>query len=90
MSNTFARKRALALLSAVSISAISTSAPAVAQDVETVSDQDFDLVDDRSDVVVVTGSRIAKPDYAYSNPVVSLDSSAIQYSGQTNVTDLLT
>jgi len=35
--------------------------------------------------VVVVGSRIQKPDYAYSNPVVSLDAQAIQASGTTDI-----
>lgn len=51
--------------------------------------QDAVLEEDINDTIVVTGSRIAKPDYAFSNPVISVDSDAIQYSGQTNLTDLL-
>ena len=68
-------------LSNVSFAALLLAAPAIAQDDIDQADQD--------DVIVVTGSRIAKPDYAYSNPVVSVDADAIQYSGQTNLTDLL-
>jgi outer membrane receptor protein involved in Fe transport len=39
--------------------------------------------------IVVTGSRIPRPDYAFSNPVTSVTGDAIQYSGITNVTDFL-
>ncbi len=39
--------------------------------------------------IIVTSSRIQKPDYAYSNPVVSLDAEAIAMSGATNITDFL-
>lgn len=75
------RIRSSFFLTTVSITALGLAAPAIAQD-----DID-DAADD--DVIVVTGSRIAKPDYAFSNPVVSVDAEAIGYSGQTNLTDLL-
>ena len=39
--------------------------------------------------IVVTGSRIARPDYAQPNPIVSLDAATIQRSGLTNVTSFL-
>lgn len=41
------------------------------------------------DTIVVTGSRIKKADYAFSNPVVTVDSDAIKQSGTVNVTDYL-
>lgn len=40
--------------------------------------------------VVVTGSRIRRPDYETASPVVSLDSNTLQQSGTTNITDFLT
>ncbi len=39
--------------------------------------------------IVVIGSRIAKPDYAYSNPVLSVDAQAIQQSGTTEIVSYL-
>ncbi|MDX1517516.1 MAG: TonB-dependent receptor [Woeseiaceae bacterium] len=39
--------------------------------------------------IIVTSSRIQKPDYAFSNPVISVDAEAIGYSGATNMTDFL-
>lgn len=39
--------------------------------------------------IVVTGSRIARPDFAAPNPIVSLDAENIQQSGNTNVTTFL-
>src|SRR4051794_12412183 len=39
--------------------------------------------------IVVTGSRIAKPDYETSNPIVSVDAATIEGSGRTNLTDFL-
>ena len=40
--------------------------------------------------IVVTGSRIRRPDYETASPIVSLDSNTLQQSGTTNVTDFLT
>jgi len=45
--------------------------------------------EERLEEIVVTSSRIQKPDYAFSNPVISVDSEAIEFAGSTNVTDFL-
>ncbi|PKP96220.1 MAG: TonB-dependent receptor, partial [Alphaproteobacteria bacterium HGW-Alphaproteobacteria-13] len=42
------------------------------------------------DIIIVTGSRIARPDLDMANPIVAITSAAIENSGQTNVTDILT
>lgn len=39
--------------------------------------------------IVVTGSRIARPDFAAPNPITSFNAAAIQQSGNTNVTNFL-
>jgi iron complex outermembrane recepter protein len=39
--------------------------------------------------IVVTGSRIRRPDYESPNPIVSFDAARIQQSGNTNVTNFL-
>ncbi|WP_235425397.1 TonB-dependent receptor plug domain-containing protein [Croceibacterium mercuriale] len=39
--------------------------------------------------IVVTGSRIQRPDYAAPSPIVSFDAERIQQSGTTNVTSFL-
>ena len=39
--------------------------------------------------IVVTGSRIARPDFAAPNPIVSLNAANIEQSGNTNVTNFL-
>ncbi len=39
--------------------------------------------------IVVTGSRIVRPDFAAPNPIVSFDAANIQQSGNTNVTNFL-
>lgn len=41
------------------------------------------------DVIVVTGSRIARPELAFPNPVQSFTSENLAQSGETNITDFL-
>ena len=41
------------------------------------------------DTIVVTGSRIRRPDYEEPNPIVSFDAAKLQQSGNTNVTEFL-
>ena len=42
-----------------------------------------------SEDIVVTGSRIARPEYAFPNPVQSFTAESIEQSGNTNLTDFL-
>ncbi len=42
------------------------------------------------ETVVVTGSRIRRPDFSTPNPVISVGSDQIEQSGTTNLTDFLT
>jgi iron complex outermembrane recepter protein len=42
------------------------------------------------EAIVVTGSRIARPELDFANPVVAVSGEAIEKTGQTNVTDVLT
>ncbi|MEH3038416.1 MAG: TonB-dependent receptor [Sphingomonas adhaesiva] len=42
-----------------------------------------------SEDIVVTGSRIRRPDYEAPNPIVSVDAARLQQSGNTNVTEFL-
>lgn len=42
-----------------------------------------------TNAIVVTGSRIARPDFAAPNPIVSFSAAAIQQSGNTNITNFL-
>lgn len=44
---------------------------------------------DPGEDIVVTGSRIRRPDFDTPNPVVSLGATALQQSGQTNLTNIL-
>lgn len=40
--------------------------------------------------IIITGSRIARPETDYPNPITSVTAAAIEQSGRTNLTDLLT
>ncbi len=42
------------------------------------------------EAIVVTGSRIARPDFRTPNPVMSIGAQALEESGTTNLTDFLT
>jgi outer membrane receptor protein involved in Fe transport len=44
---------------------------------------------DSDEVIVVTGSRIARPEYSLPNPVVGLEAESIEQSGETNLTEFL-
>ena len=60
--------------------------PVLAQDTDTAA---TDAAANDEEVIVVTGSRIARPELALPNPVVALDSANIQESGKVNLTDFL-
>jgi len=68
------QKRKLALLGAVTLTAVCTAALADEQQVETV---------------VVTGTRIPRPSYDLPSPVTTLGADEIQHSGTTNLGDYL-
>jgi outer membrane receptor protein involved in Fe transport len=70
-----------------------TSTPAPAA-VPTAAPQDEPAADtatpaDEQNEIVVTGSRIARPDFAAPNPIVSYSAASIQQSGNTNITNFL-
>ena len=69
-----------------------TTAPAAQQPVDPsvpAAEAASDQADTASTQIVVTGSRIAKPDYEAPNPIVSFNSSNIAQSGNTNLTNFL-
>lgn len=75
--------KCLAVVSLIALGASLLAEPAFAQEAPPASDAQDE------EAVIVTGSRIPRPDYAFSNPVVSIDARTIEYSGTTNVTDLM-
>ncbi len=62
--------------------------PAMAQE-QPQAEPAADQAEPAGEDIVVTGSRIRRPDYEAPNPIVSLDSAAITQSGNTNVTTFL-
>ena len=65
------------------------AAPATAGTSSTQEAQDAGVADDNGAEIVVTGSRIARPDYEAPNPIVSFGAADLQQSGNTNVTAFL-
>lgn len=63
-----------------------TSVAAMAQDRDLNDSVGDDLV---SQEIVVTGSRIARPDFSNPNPVVTSDAKAIEESGKVNLVEFL-
>ncbi len=46
--------------------------------------------DGNTDDIIVTGTRIRRPDFDSPSPIISLGAAAVQQSGTTNLTDFLT
>jgi outer membrane receptor protein involved in Fe transport len=78
--------------------AIALAAPALAQEQtppsadQTVTDAEIatqEAVDEQGEDIVVTGSRIARPELDVAVPVVSVTSEAIEATGLNNLTDVL-
>jgi len=65
------------------IGAVFLSAPAIAQDAQDAADTPAE------DVIIVTGSRIARPELESSTPIQVLNSTALLNQGQQNVADIL-
>ncbi|MGH6649622.1 MAG: TonB-dependent receptor plug domain-containing protein [Sphingopyxis sp.] len=63
--------------------------PAFAQDAPGEAVAADDTATGEGDAIVVTGSRIARPEADSPNPVTSIGSETIRQSGLTNLTDLL-
>jgi iron complex outermembrane receptor protein len=74
--------RNLRVASAVAMALSSATSPAHAQ--EAAASEETAI-----ETIVITGSRIVMPGVAISNPVTSIDASAIRNSGVTDLTDYL-
>ncbi|MDJ0909839.1 MAG: TonB-dependent receptor [Woeseiaceae bacterium] len=66
--------------------AIFAANPVLAQDAD---DDSLSAPEVQLEEIIVTSSRIQKPDYAFSNPVVSVDAEQISFSGATSMTEFL-
>jgi iron complex outermembrane recepter protein len=75
--------KALLASSISSLVIAGAAAPALAQD--TAANTDVAQLE----TILVTGSRIARPEVELANPVVTVDAAKIENSGQVNVTEIL-
>lgn len=75
-----------ASVSALAFAAALLPAPAAAQDQAPPA---ADVAQDDDQAIIVTGSRIARPELTSPNPVTSVGADAILLSGETNLTDYL-
>jgi len=99
MNQSTSRLRAGVARSAVVIAALMASASAVAQtaapgnssNIPIPADPAAQTPEDASngEEIVVTGTRIRRPDFESPSPVVSVSGAAIQQSGSTNLTDII-
>jgi len=62
------------------------SSPAMAQDAEPLPDEES--VSDAG-LIIVTGTRIARPELDFANPVITMTAETIKESGRTSLADLL-
>lgn len=77
------RKTLLLAVSLKSLALAAITTPAMAQETPTGATAQDD------EVIVVTGSRIARPELSLPNPVQVITSETIEQSGRTNLTDFL-
>jgi outer membrane receptor protein involved in Fe transport len=85
------RSVSLIALAVPALAAAQTASPGEADDNLPESSVQPDLEQNQGgESIVITGSRIRRPDFQTPNPVVSVDSEALQQSGTTNLTDFLT
>jgi len=89
------KRSRLANMTGTAAIALLASAPAFAQTSSQPQPQSANTATNPSadapagDTIVVTGSRIARPEFAAPNPIVSYNAAAIQESGNTNITSFL-
>lgn len=92
------QQQRLALAMSASLTALLAAAPATAQaaspgDAQSnipQSSVEPDSAKTADTEVIVTGSRIRRPDYETASPIVSIDANTVQQAGTTNLTDFLT
>lgn len=85
MSSLHSRKAGYRLAASFTAIVLAGAAPAFAQD----ASQSAPPEADPNETVVITGSRIARPELAFPNPVQVVTGETIEQSGKTNLTDFL-
>ncbi|UVO50127.1 TonB-dependent receptor [Sphingomonas sp. SUN019] len=86
--------RASAIMLGSSVASVALATVCLAQ---TIPDQALDQIgavaaapDYETSDIIVTGTRITRPDYELPNPIQSFGAAQIDQSGKTNITDFLT
>ncbi|MBB5687666.1 TonB-dependent receptor plug domain-containing protein [Sphingobium boeckii] len=69
------------------VAALALASPSFAQNSSQAEDE---AIASSPDEIVVTGSRIARPELDVANPIVTVTAQAIENTGQINITDVLT
>ncbi|MCW4460176.1 TonB-dependent receptor [Sphingomonas sp. BT-65] len=82
------RKAGYRLAASFTAIALAGAAPAFAQD---APQEEAPAADEASsgETVVITGSRIQRPEFATPNPIQAFDAETIEQSGETNITQFL-
>jgi outer membrane receptor protein involved in Fe transport len=70
----------------VALSVILAAQPVFAQEAD---ESGVAIAADEGDVILVTGTRILRPELESPNPIVAVTAEAIEKTGQTNITDIL-
>src|SRR5688500_15975214 len=75
----------------IALSVMLAAQPALAQDEaeEAEAIETAEAGSEGDEVIVVTGSRIARPEESSPNPLIAITNETIEQSGQINLTDLL-
>lgn len=71
----------------IALSIMLVAQPVLAQD--DTSAELADAADESDSVIIVTGSRIARSEFANPNPIQTVDSAKLEHSGTTNLTEVL-
>ncbi|HZF46872.1 MAG TPA: TonB-dependent receptor plug domain-containing protein, partial [Sphingomonadaceae bacterium] len=71
----------------IALSIAMMSQPVLAQDDDSIAT--VDSAEDSDSVIIVTGSRIARSEFANPNPVQTVDAAKLEHSGTVNLTEVL-
>ncbi len=83
------RRRLMASTALLFLPVVSQAQNAAAPAAATPQPVQVAAADTGADEIVVTGSRIARSEFAAPNPITSFDAAAIEQSGNTNITNFL-
>src|SRR5690606_12402893 len=79
------RQRLRPILLASAVYALGVAVPAAAQDATDENEAATEQAPTTGNSIVVTGSRIARPDYTATSPIVTVDADVIEQSSAVNL-----